>query len=97
MVGAHGVEAVETVVAVGEIAEALAETWECRHERQLKKEVDMEWDWAEVESDLDIQRRESMRLRAIIHMYEQTFQQLHKQKMEAGGVSVDCSVAVRFN
>lgn len=93
MVGAHGVEA---VVAVGEMAEAVAGALEWRHERKVAKNVSREWDWAEVESDLDIQRRENERLRTTIHMYEQAFQELHKQKLESGKVSVDRSIAVSF-
>ncbi|XP_024363163.1 uncharacterized protein [Physcomitrium patens] len=91
MVGAHGVEA---VVAVGEMAEMALGAMEWRHERKLAKDVTREWDWAEVESDLDIQRRENARLKATIQMYEQAFQQLHKQKMETGTISVDRSMAV---
>jgi hypothetical protein len=91
MAGAHGVEA---VVAVGEMAEAVVGALEWRHERKVAKDVSREWDWAEVESDLDIQRRENERLRATIHMYEQAFQELHKQKLESGKVSVDRSMAV---
>lgn len=91
MAGPHGVEA---VVAVGEMAEAVVGALEWRHERKVAKDVSREWDWAEVESDLDIQRRENERLRATIHMYEQAFQELHKQKLESGKVSVDRSMAV---
>lgn len=88
------VHGVETVVAVGEMAEAVVGALEWRHERSAAKKVSREWDWAEVESDLDIQRRENERLRATIHMYEQAFQQLRKQKVETGQVSVDASIAV---
>jgi hypothetical protein len=88
------VHGVETVVAVGEMAEAVVGALEWRHERNAAKKVSREWDWAEVESDLDIQRRENERLRATIHMYEQAFQQLRKQKVETGQVSVDASIAV---
>lgn len=91
MVGAHGVE---TVVAVGEMAEAMVGALEWRHERKAAKDVSREWDWAEVESDLDMQRRENQRLRETIRMYEQAFEQLHKQKVESGKVSVDRSMAV---
>lgn len=86
----------EAVVAVGEMAEMALGAMEWRHERKLAKDVTREWDWAEVESDLDIQRRENARLKATIQMYEQAFQQLHKQKMETGTISVDRSMAVRF-
>lgn len=91
MVGAHGVE---TVVAVGEMAEAVVGALEWRHDRQKAKDVAMEWDWAEVESDLDLQRRENARLRATIHMYEQAFLQLHQQKLASGELSVDRSMGV---
>jgi hypothetical protein len=76
------------------MAEAMVGALEWRHERKVAKEVSREWDWAEVESDLDMQRRENQRLRATIHMYEQAFEQLHKQKVESGIVSVDRSMAV---
>lgn len=91
MVGAHGVE---MVVAVGEMAEAVGGALERRHERQHAKVVATEWDWAEVEGDLDVERKENARLRTTIAMYEQAFQQLHKQKSEDGKLSVERSMEV---
>lgn len=74
---------------------------EWRKERRKAKEEALEWDWAEVESDLDLQRKENARLRATIHSYEQAFLQLHPKSVPAGGnanskVSVDRSMDI-FN
>jgi len=89
MVGAHGVE---MVVAVGEMAEAAVGALEWNHQRMVAKTVAKEWEWAEVEGELDSERKENARLRATIAMYEQAFSHLHEQKMENGGVSVERSV-----
>jgi len=98
MVGVHGVG--ETVVAVGEMAEAVVGAWEWRQEKRQKKAKEDKattecWDdWAEVESDLELQRRENARLRATIHVYEQAFLELHQQKLATGEVSVDRSLGI---
>jgi hypothetical protein len=94
MVGAHGAEVVKVV---GEMAEVAVEALEWRHERKVEKDIAKEWDWAEVESDLDCQRRDNQRLRATIAMYEQAFQQLHKEKADSGNLSVERSLAVSFS
>jgi hypothetical protein len=93
MVGAHGVE---MVVAVGEMAEAAVGALEWNHQRMVAKTVAKEWEWAEVEGELDSERKENARLRATIAMYEQAFSHLHEQKMENGGVSVERSIEVRL-
>lgn len=82
---------------VGEMAEVAVEALEWRHERKVEKDIAKEWDWAEVESDLDCQRRDNQRLRATIAMYEQAFQQLHKEKADNGNLSVERSLAVSFS
>lgn len=94
MVGAHGSEVVKVV---GEMAEVAVEALEWRHERKVEKDIAKEWDWAEVESDLDCQRRDNQRLRATIAMYEQAFQQLHNEKADSGNLSVERSLAVSFS
>ncbi|KAH9575830.1 hypothetical protein CY35_01G131500 [Sphagnum magellanicum] len=91
MVGAHGVE---MVVAVGEMAEAAVGALEWNHQRKVAKSVAKEWEWAEVEGELDLEKKENARLRATIAMYEQAFCQLHQQKLEDGNLSVERSMEV---
>jgi hypothetical protein len=91
MVGAHGVE---MVVAVGEMAEAAVGALEWNHQRKVAKSVAKEWEWAEVEGELDLEKKENARLRATIAMYEQAFCQFHQQKLEDGNLSVERSMEV---
>lgn len=51
MVGVYGVE---VVVVVGEMVEMVLGVMEWWYEWKLVKDVIREWDWVEVESDLDI-------------------------------------------
>lgn len=89
-----GAHAVEMVVAVGEMAEAAVGALEWNHQRKVAKSVAKEWEWAEVEGELDLEKKENARLRATIAMYEQAFCQLHQQKLEDGNLSVERSMEV---
>jgi hypothetical protein len=82
------------VVAVGEMAEAAVGALEWNHQRKVAKSVAKEWEWAEVEGELDLEKKENARLRATIAMYEQAFCQLHQQKLEDGNLSVERSMEV---
>ncbi len=74
----------EMVAAVGGMAEAAVGVLDWSHQRRVAKAVAKEWEFAEVEGELDLERKENMRLRATIAMYQQAFGQLHQQKMENG-------------
>ncbi|CAK9189782.1 unnamed protein product [Sphagnum troendelagicum] len=89
MVGGHGVE---MVAAVGEMAEAAVGVLDWSHQRRVAKAVAKEWEFAEAEGELELERKENMRLRATIAMYQQAFGQLHQQKIENGTLSVDRSM-----
>jgi hypothetical protein len=43
-----------------------------------------------------LERKENMRLRATIAMYQQAFGQIHQQKMENGTLSVERSMEVEL-
>ena len=50
--------------------------------------------WKTPKETDDAQRMENERLRMMIRLYEQAFQECHDQKAESGGVSVDRSMVV---
>jgi hypothetical protein len=93
MVGGHRVE---MVAAVGEMAEAAVGVLDWSHQRRVAKAVAKEWEFAEVEGELELERKENMRLRATIAMYQQAFGQIHQQKMENGTLSVERSMEVEL-
>ncbi|CAK9226415.1 unnamed protein product [Sphagnum jensenii] len=80
------------VVSVREMAEAAVGAIEWNYQRMVGKAVDKEWECAEVEKELQSERKENSRLRAIIAMYEQAFCQLHQQKIEDGYFSEELSM-----
>jgi hypothetical protein len=82
------------VVSVREMAEAAVGAIEWNYQRMVGKAVDKEWECAEVEKELESERKENSRLRAIIAMYEQAFCQLHQQKIEDGYFSEELSMEV---
>ncbi|KAH8961051.1 hypothetical protein BDL97_05G030700 [Sphagnum fallax] len=82
------------VVSVREMAEAAVGAIEWNYRRMVGKAVDKEWECAEVEKELQSERKENSRLRAIIAMYEQAFCQLHQQKIEDGYFSEELSAEV---
>jgi hypothetical protein len=89
-----GISGVEMVVSVREMAEAAVGAIEWNYRRMVGKAVDKEWECAEVEKELQSERKENSWLRAIIAMYEQAFCQLHQQKIEDGYFSEELSAEV---